>query len=235
MDLPTLGADIQVVGVSLGLHPALVEHEAVVGPALGGEPGTVRLLLDGRAVDGIVAGGGVPTSGMDSAVAVGLAPDVVTGPYCLVELVDRARVGDVAPELVAALRSNSHELVAGPALRESIDVLDMHARRVERFIPVVLGVFGAACTLLVNWLRSSAFAAYRLSGTRRGELLLLVMLEQVVAAGLYATSGVLAVLVLGGPPAAGPWLLIGAFVWVASAPVSWLAAGRNPFRMAKDR
>lgn len=234
-DLPTLGADIQVVGVSVGLHPTLVEHEAVVGPALGADQGPLRLLLDGRSVDAIVAGGGVPMSGMDSAVAVSLAPGVEAGPYCLVDLMDRARVGDVATELVAALRSDSADLVASPALRESVDVLDLHARRVERFAPVVLGAFGAACTFLVNWLRSSAFAAYRLSGTRREELLLLVVLEQVLVAGLYATSGVLAVFVMGGPPATGPWVVVGALVWVALAPVSWLAAGRNPFRMAKDR
>lgn len=235
VDLPTLGADILVLGASERLLPALSAHEAVIGPALGADAGPTRMLLGGRPVDALVAGGGVPTSGMESAVTVGLAPEVRSGPHCLVELVPLARVRDVASELVLALRSDSRDLVAHHALQEPADLLDMHARRVVRFLPVVLGALGGVCALLVNWLRSSAFAAYRLSGTRRGEVFLLVVLEQSVVAGVFATSGVLAVVVTGGPPATGLWILIGALVWVATAPLSWLAAGRNPFRMAKDR
>ncbi len=172
-------------------------------------------------------------------MTVALPPSVTSAELCVVELSDHARASVVSPELTAAVSSVGGPLAAQPALQEAVDVLAAHETRPERLLPVLIGVLGGIFAAIVNALRSSAFAAYRLSGTRRVDLLTMVWMEQALLAGLYASSGTTAAVILLGPTvparACVLWLGVGAFAWLAGASLSWASAGRNPTHLAKDR
>jgi hypothetical protein len=238
-DLPTLGSNVLVLAVSTGLAPALSRYDAVVGSALGLSAGPHRLSGGAGVLDAVVDGSAIPTTGMSSAVTVALPSTVTSGDQCVVELSSHASAAAVSAELTAALSSAGGALAARPALRESVDVLSAHAHRAERILPMVVGGLGGLFVAVINALRSSAFAAYRLSGTRRAELLTLVWLEDALLAGLYACGGVAATVVLLGltveARAGVLWIGVGALTWVAVGTLGWAAAGRNPIRMAKDR
>jgi hypothetical protein len=184
-------------------------------------------------------GDAIPTTGMSSAVVVSLPASITSGSQCVVELSPYASASTVSAELAAAQRAEGGNLAAMPALQESVDVLAAHASRAERFLPVLVGGLGGLLATITNALRSSSFAAYRLSGTRRSDLLVLVWLELALLAGLYMFSAIAAIAVLLGRTAEAfvgtLWVEVGALAWVAVGTLSWAAAGRNPTRLAKDR
>ena len=235
-DLGMLGRSVAVLGTSSTLAPALIDHEALVGSALGLPTGPRTLDLGGPPVAAMVGASEVPETGMASAVVVPLTSP--TGPRCVVQLSPWADP-TMGAETLAALVATGGPLTAHAVLTETTDTLAGHRDRPERLLPLAAGAAGALITALLTATRAGGFAGYRLSGTSRRDLLRLLALEQAHLAGAFATSGTLAtVVLLGWSPAAAAgaaWILAGALTWYILAAVGWPIVLRNPFDLGKER
>lgn len=244
ISIPQLGARVPMRRTSETLIPLLREYDVVIGTSLGKSVGlsegeTLRLLGPGGApLDAIVAGG--PELPSSLALFGAPAPGDDLGTSCRVQLTRTAEEDRILPALLGALEARGATLRANAVLGESVDVVAMHLDRTERFLPLVLGVIGGAITAVLAFMRSAELATYRLAGTSRRSLGILLALESAILAGVFLASSALAQILLGGslvaPLATGLWSLIGAFAWVATGAL--LAAPllrRRPSDMAKDR
>ena len=144
------------------------------------------------------------------------------------------------PALLGSLEARGATLRATPVLGDAVDVVAMHLNRTERFLPLMLGIIGGVITAVLAFMRSAELATYRLAGTSRRSLGILLTLESAILAGVFLAASALAQVVLGSslvaPVATGLWSLVGAFAWVATGAL--LAAPllrRRPSDMAKDR
>lgn len=194
-----LGPLVPVHEVSVDLVPDLATHDAVVGSQLASVRGPMTLRApDGQLLDAIVvAPEPSGMAGLNSAVAVPLNGARTTTDTCVVELSPFANASAVIPVLAAALDARGGELVGGTLLRESYDVLGAYRDRPQRFLPVGVGVLGAALSIVLLRTRSSELAAYRLSGTSRADLAALLLWEQAAISGVLVAFGGVGLLLQG--------------------------------------
>ncbi|QIK84519.1 hypothetical protein [Sanguibacter sp. HDW7] len=241
-----LGSFVPVRRVSSSLVPEVATHDVVVGTSLAERVGLdatpgARVSLGGlgaEAQDAVVGGGRVLPSTI--AIFTARAPGDAPAAECRVAMSRFVDVERMLPILTGSLRTVGAETVVEPMLRETTDVVALHAGRVDRLLPVLLGVLGGLVTAVLALLRSAELATYRLAGTSRRSLGLLLGFEASLLGGVFLASSALAILALRGelvaPLASGAWALAGACAWVAVA--SLLTAPllrRRPSDMAKDR
>jgi len=240
-DFAELGARTAVFSASSTLFPALSHADGLIGADLGGgdsarrivfAPGDVRALLASEAQPE-----GVPTN---SAVVVPLSPSTDSSPYCLVELRRYQEVDEDVEVLGSRLQVTGGAITGLPRLRLTTDpVLDWRTRP-GQVLPLALGAAGGLLTLVLIGRRSHELAAYRLSGTSRRSLALLLTLEGTLIAGVFVLSGALAAFAFGGRlisvPESLAWTLAGGAAW---SMVTLIGIGKailtSPAALAKPR
>lgn len=241
---PQTGPFLPLRRVSPSLLPAVTEHDIVIGTSaaanLGLDPGD-RLALGGlgtQPLDAVVGG----SRALPSTLALFAAPMPTTAlaETCRVELARFADPARMTPVLLGSVEAVGGRFVAEPLLVETADRVALHLDRVDRRLPLLLGALGGLVTAVLALLRASELATYRLAGTTRRSLGIILGLEAAILGGIFATSSVLAALVVHGellsPLASALAGIAGACAWVLVASVlSVPVLRRRPSDMAKDR
>lgn len=241
-DFLELGSLVPVQAASTTLVPDLATHDAVIGSAL--SPG-VHIAKKLRMPSGQVlhAAVGTPQPAgvpVNSVLSVPLDVDTSTGVYCVV-VFDPLIPPSTALEIVVAdLQVIGDPLYTSSPFVESVDVVSTYLTRPERFLPVGIALSAGFSTFAMSGFRSSEFAAYRLSGTTRRSLMIIVMLEQAMIAGFYLSSATASSLALGtrltDPSVPVLWAVVGALAWTLSAGSAAAASSlRRASDLAKDR
>ena len=243
-DVPQLGANVPVAAASTTLFPELTGATALVGSALRPPGADFHLTLpSGVALAHVMP---VQPKGVDtnSGVVVALTPSTTSGPSCRVVLSTLASSAEAVPRVVAALQVvGSKPVTANSAFQDNIDPIHQYLTRTSRNLPLLLGVLGGFAAAVINRVRLSEFAAYRLSGTSGRSLGLQIALEQLLIGGVLASStalaGAVAVGLLGYPASLSSIVLAGfaaAGVWVLVTALFTLDIPlRRPTDLAKDR
>lgn len=239
-DVVQIGPGVPLVHASTTLVPGLARADAVVGSALREPAERFGLLVDGQLLNATV--GEATPDGVDvnSAVVVPLDPATRTGTACVIVLDAFADQDEAAVRLAAELHAERNPVSGRAQLRETLDPIALFQNRPERFLPLVLGLVGALLCGLQNRLRSSELAVYRLSGTSPRSLGVVLVVEQLLIAGVAVASGSLAALVLS-PRLLDPTVPV---LWSVGAGALWVAGAtllsvdlpfRRPTDLAKDR
>lgn len=237
-----IGSTVRVVAVSQTLVKELEHYDAVVGSALGFQPGTEVTLFSPNLGFLHAVVGGVQESrlALGSAVAVALPPDRSTAETCTATLVKNAESRELVPVLQSSLHVSGGSIVAAERFTSTHDLTAAYLDRVERFFPLLLGVAGASIAFVSYKLRSNQLAAYRLSGTSRVDLMVLLMFEQALASGVFVTASVTATVVMllsrdSTPYATSGWALLGGITWLLTFTLSAaLLSRQNVAQLAKD-
>lgn len=245
VSLPQVGSRIPMRTASATLIPALLNHDLVVGSALAETAGrstalTTLTTTDGQALSAIVDTNLGPEVASTLAVFRTLDPAVQSAERCMVVLDPRAVAAEVAPVLASSINATGAPVRANVVLTETTSITDIYLHRVERFLPLLLGILGGLVVTVLIRVRSSELATYRLAGSSPRSMAVLLGLEATLLAGAFLAASSLAILVLTEPltsPAATMlWSWSGAGVWllVALAGAAPMLR-RTPSDMAKDR
>ncbi|HEY4752363.1 MAG TPA: hypothetical protein VIH37_03695 [Candidatus Limnocylindrales bacterium] len=241
-DIGQLGTGVGIVAVSNTLFPQIRHTDVLVGSALRASVSDFRLLMpDGRVAQARMLA--IQPRGLDvnSAILVGLDPTVTTGPSCRVVFDPHADPTQVIGRALASVQEvGDQPLVASTAYAENINPVTAYQHRPTRLLPLLLGLLGGFAAAMVNRARVGELATYRLSGTSRRSLALLLGLEQCFLAGTLATAGALAALALTAYPisrlAASLASVAAAAIWILTAMVLSIDIPlRRPTDLAKDR
>ena len=240
-DITQIGTNIPVVEASASLIPDLRERDAIVGSALRIRGPGFRLQMPNGYV--ATARVGVPEPdaiGTNSAITVALPPSVQNGTSCIIRVSELADVRAVASRVIPEIRSVGGALAMTYRFSEPRDPVQVFLARPDRFLPLLLAIAGAIVVGFLNRLRTSEWAAYRMSGTSPRTVILIQGFENIAIAGCFATASGLtsaalceyfvspASTVLMGLAAAVGW------VFVASV-IGTDVALRRPSDLAKDR
>ena len=246
VDSRQLGPGVPLFSASASLFPDLNEHTILVGNALGLPTGTANVeVLDGAGNSTVSAAlvMKVEPQGLNAngSIIERLPPGVKTAESCVVELDRFARMNDLIPTLAASLDSHGGDFSGSSAMNETFDTVSAYRERPTRLLPILAGLVGALLASVMLVMRSSELAAYRLSGTSRAALAQLLMLEQLLTAGVLVAFGSLGLLICG---LAGRIPPTDDFVWIWLAGLSWVVTfgvaalvgtRRNPADLARDR
>lgn len=241
-DFAELGPLVPVQKTSATLVPLLGASDAVVGSALaagGSMPRTLRT-PEGQLLDSIVGPAlpaGVP---VNSVLSVPLDLDTTTGTYCVAVVESYIPLSEARRLVLADLQIRGDPLLVSTPFSEDVDIVSIYLGRTERFLPAGIAVLAAFSTLALSRSRSSELAAYRLSGTSRRSLAIIVVLEQATIAGFYVASATATVLVAGlhmrDPAVPVLWATVGALAWTLCAgSAASVATLRRASGLAKDR
>lgn len=235
-----IGPSVALVPASISLVPALAYAGAVTGPDL--VTGAMRIQrIDTGAVLDVAQGSNQPEGvPLDRAVAVRIPDSVTTVDRCIVIAEPGAALPIVATTALGALEVSGSSPVATPVLAQPLDATEQYLQRPTRWAPLALGIIAGLATVGLGATRLSEFAAYRLSGTRRRELAVILGLEAVALSGIAALSSTAAAL------AVSPWLVsapttaMGAFVlagawWVIAAIGSAPLVRISALNLSKER
>lgn len=241
-DFVQLGPDVSVLAASPSLFPGLRDGVLLVGSALHPPTGVDFTLAstDGSLYRARVNGAEPTGLNSNSALVVPLGPDVTATSSCTAVLDQYADATVLLPVLRARLHASGGELVASPVASSTVDPIDVFLDRPGQYLVLALGLLGGVVTGMLTRSRASEIAAYRMSGTAPLSAALLLGLQHALTAGVFATSGAVAVLALAhwlaAPLAVVLGVLAGAAFWclVALALTADLAV-RNVLTLAKDR
>lgn len=241
-DFSELGPLVPIQEASSTLVPLLRLNDAVVGSALSPETSRTRTLRlpSGQLLQSSVGPempAGVP---VNSVLSVPLDIDTTTGTYCVAVLDPYLPLDESQGLVLADLQIYGEPLLTSTPFRENVDIINTYLVRTERFLPLGIAVLAGFSTLALSRSRASEFAAYRLSGTSRRSLTIIVVLEQAAVAGFYATSATMTVVVAGlqlrDPSVPILWAVVGALSWTLCAGSAASAtAVRRASDLAKDR
>ena len=244
-DVAQLGANVSVSAVSRSLFPELDHADALVGSALR-KPSVDFLLTLPAGNVGTAHVMALQPKGVDtnSALLVALSPSDTTGPSCRVVLSPLSDGAEAIPRVVAALRNTgAAPISANTQFQENINPVQQFLTRASRYLALLLGALGGVAAAVINRVRLSEFAAYRLSGTSGRSLGVLIVLEQLIVGGAVAAAtsvAAIAVVVVAGYPASVPAIVLSGVaagaVWVAVAALLTIDIPlRRPTDLAKDR
>lgn len=240
-DFLQLGSLVPIAEASSTLMPELSRFGALVGHALRGAGPVFNLVMpDGSNHQAIVAPLQSDAIGTNSDVVVGLPTQVTDAPRCLAVLAPTARESEVAPRLVAALRSTGGSLSAQQQFTESRDPITVYLARPEQYLPLLLALAGGLAAGTMNRLRSGEWAAYRMSGTAPRSVGIIMLLEQAALAGCLAISSAVTALIFAprllSPTSTQGWALAAAALWVIAATLASADISlKKPTNLAKDR
>jgi hypothetical protein len=246
VDSLQLGPSVPVYSASASLFPGLDDHAVLVGSGLGLPPGQANVEVQDSSGGSTVSSAFVMApepQGLNAneAIIERLEPDVESTDLCVVELDRFARVQDMIPMLESALSASGGELVGNPALNETYDTVAAYLERPTRFLPILAGLVGALLASVVLVMRSSELASYRLSGTSRAALAQLLMLEQLLTAGVLVGFSSLGLVICGLAGRMPPiddffWSWLGGLSWAVTFGVAAIVSThRNPADLARDR
>ncbi|GAA2518599.1 hypothetical protein [Rarobacter incanus] len=243
-DVPQLGTGVMISRASATLFPELHQAGALVGSALRDPGPDFNLQLP----DGFVSTATImpeQPKGIDTNSSVIVPLDVLdtTGGSCRVIFNSYSDTKEAADRALASLRvEGSAPLAANSAYQENINPITTYLSRVSRFLPLLIGLLGGFAAAVIDRVRLSEFAAYRLSGTSGRTLAALILTEQALLGGTLASAAAAGSVVtglLGYPISPDAVVLSG----LASG-LTWTIAGclftidipwRQPTNLAKDR
>ncbi|MEO5535775.1 MAG: hypothetical protein ABIR17_11670 [Pseudolysinimonas sp.] len=236
-----LGPRVPLVGVSPSLLPELDHVAAVVGSSLGLAPGDITLVVEGEVLTARVGQPQPEAFGLNSAVAVRVPFTTTWTRQCVIELGDSESVTRQAALISAQLRTDGGDIAVTPYVNETFDILQAFGSRPTRWVPLGFGLLGLILGGALLSMRSSELAAYRLSGTSRRDLVILLAAEQALLAGVTVAFGsfgcVIALLVVPTMPLTTllwPWVT-GLTSLVGFWFVAYFATRRSPAVLARDR
>jgi len=236
------GPAVPIELASASLFPELHTYPVVVGKALTTSRGPIDVAdpdMTGvtRGVVGQAAPRGLDT---DSAIVYALGPDIQMGSRCVAILSPESQATTMARLLQGELRTSGGAVVSHVLLQLPVDPVVAFLDRPERFAPLLFGLVGGVLGGLINRLRASELATYRLAGTSPRSLLVLLAVEQGLIAGALFSSATLASIGLF-RYSLDVWLPIlwsiasGALWMTSCALLSATVALRDPAVLAKDR
>ncbi|MGO4536738.1 hypothetical protein [Leifsonia sp. 2MCAF36] len=239
-DVPEIGAKTTIFTASATLFPGLSTSDGLIGMSLVGEGvRTVTLApSDTRALSAAPRQPeGIPTN---AAIVLPLAADSSSGSQCVVELARFQNSRIDIPTLASQLDVRGGSIVGRVQLRLTTDPVAEWANRPGQFVGVAGGAIGGLLASLLVWTRSSEVATYRLSGTNRRSLALLLTIESLLASGVFAFSGALAVWTVRSSSVSTPevlyWLFAGsASWWVAALLGTMRSIAVSPAAMTRER
>lgn len=240
-DFLRLGRNIPIVVASESLFPNLGTYDALIGASLisAAKP-TVLRTSSGQ--DLYAAGGqAAPDSlGVGNAVTLLLEPSIKYGSQCVVFLSKFSDQQKNISLLAGQLNVVGAPIAGRAQLTESVDTVSGYIRRPGRHLPLIVGLMGAVASGLLNRGRASELASYRLSGTTRRSLAILIALEQSLVAGVGLASGIFALILL----SQYFFNLLSAIFSLAVGVFGWLFLGcllslpvivKTPTELVKDR
>ncbi|SEA42413.1 hypothetical protein [Leifsonia sp. 21MFCrub1.1] len=239
--IPELGARVPVFAASTSLFPGLHRADALVGSRL--EPaqyGRFVQLGEGvprRAIPAGVQPEGIPTNG---SILVPLASHVGTAEACIVVLHRGVDPKEAGPLISAQLDVSGGAVSAIPSLQLTSDPLHEWTERPGQWVILLCAGVGGLTSALFAFARSSELAAYRMSGTSRSSLALILLGEEALRGGLFAAAAAGATCVVApqllSVPEAALWACAGASLWCVVASIGIGRALAVPvLALARDR
>ena len=238
-NLPEVGANISLFAASTSLFPQLSQSDGLIGVSLAigqlertvtfGKSDTRRLSVAQRQPEGI------PTN---TAIVLPLAIGATAGPHCLVELARFQKSRSDIPVLESQLVVQGGSVIGRSQLTPPTDPVVDWTNRPGQFIGMALGAIGGLLATMLVWTRSSELAAYRLSGTSRRSLALMLTIESLLAAGMFGFSGTLAACVLDhfviSPHEVLLWSITGSATWyLATLPGTMRSIATSPATLTR--
>lgn len=235
-----LGQSVTTLQASTSLFPQLRVHQALIGSALKQPAGGGMVTTDRGVLETVRAAPQPEGLSSNSSIVLPLDPAVIRGDTCIAVLQPFAQAAQVIPTLAAQLDAEGGALLGAEATKQTLDPIALHLERTTRYLPLLIGLAGALIAGLANQLRAGELAVYRLSGTSRRSLAMILLLEQALIAGLGMTAATAALAAtapyLVSVPASFAWVLAGFALWLLAAAVfSIPVVARSALSMAKDR
>jgi hypothetical protein len=237
-----IGFDLPVVRASTTLFPDLSNVDLVIGSSLGPaseDPYFVQV-NDSQTPALARTSASVPdTIGTDASVVAPLQPDDLSGDQCLVVLDPRFDVREVQLVFGAQLAVQGGGIAPIVENAPAVHPVTRFDHRITEHLPILMGLVGGLVCALAFRFRTSEIATYRLSGTGRRSLLLVLGFEISLIAGVGAVASAVAGLVLSNYSLSTSYqveasLMFGASCALvgmsATAPLAWI----NPIALAKD-
>jgi|GEM_PF-863390 len=241
-DFVQLGPNVSVLGSTSSLFPDLRDGVLLVGSALHPPVAAEFTLVAANGPLYRARVNRVEPTGLNSnsAVVVPLAPDIRSASSCIAVLDAYSNANQLLPVLRARLHTSGGDMVASLASNPTIDPVTVFLNRPGQYVALLLGLLGGLATGMITRSRSSEFAAYRMSGTTPPAAALLLAMQHLQIAALFAASSCAAVIVLRGalaaPLSAALSCLAGAATWLLAALVVTVDLPlRNVLALAKDR
>lgn len=239
-DVPQIGPDTQLLRVSTTLLPKLRDHQTLTGSAIARAQGSTRILVEGTSVETTTLESQPAGLSVNSALILPLDAGTVATDKCIVVLDARTTAASAMDSLGSRLRTSGGEMTRAEELNSPIDPVTIFQGRATRFLPLLLAAVGALIAGVLNLLRSSELAAYRMSGTSARSLGVMLLFEQLLVCGLGAVSATAALWVLRNDlvsfASSLSWAVAGFCLWVVIAGIlSVPVLLRRPNRLAKDR
>ena len=178
--------------------------------------------------------------GSNSAVVVGLRPQVTTIPACFMVLSPDADGTRVVDRLITELRSSGAPIAGSTEFTEPLNPIRVYLQRPTRYLPLLLALVGASSAGTLTRRRAGEWAAYALSGTSPRSLLTIQALEQIGLAGCFTLAAAAATGALAGhlldPTATLLRCLAAGALWIIVAVLLGIDLPlRRPTDLAKDR
>jgi hypothetical protein len=240
-DLPQVGRGLPMLGASAELFPQLLNSDVLVGTDLRPRdtPFTIALPdgLIGRAITATRQPVGLDTN---SSVVTGLVPAMTSGPTCYVIFDQFAKIhtGEIA--VASAVQATGGAVAARVVFTDTINPITSYANRATRYLPLLLGLCGGVIGGILNRVRGSEMATYRLAGSSPRSVALILILEQAFLAGIMLSCAIATTILTGkylvSGFAAELELISGACLWICVAAA--MAADipfRRPTSLANER
>jgi len=239
-----VGDRVSVVKASASLVPELLRSQVAVGSDVTGLPPGARINLrtsEYGVVRAVVLRRRAEATLLNSSLIVPLSMTDATAPRCVVEFDPWTNASSKADAVLASLSSSGPLLVsetAGSSL--SVDPVTQYEDRQLRWLWVIASALGVVVALILNRLRSGELATYRLSGTSKRDLCLLLVIEQCFAGGALVCSGLVTLMVvqhqvISIEPIALRLYASGSLWVAASALLVPILQSRNVMAQARDR
>lgn len=235
-----LGGKTSLAHASVTLFPQLRLYGALVGSAINTHAGPTSLSVGGAAVRAAPLATQPEGISVNSTLVLPLEATTATGDTCIAVLDPTVNAEELMPLLHSRLNILDNPIRASEQLERNLDPLSIYLDRPTRFLPLLLAAVGALTAAVLNQLRASEFAAYRMSGTTRRSLALIVFLEQGLITGLGLTSALATTLVvrdqLLSPLSTACWAFAAfGLWWILAITLTIPILLRRPSRLAKDR
>ncbi|QGH69172.1 hypothetical protein [Pseudactinotalea sp. HY158] len=241
LEVLPVGSRLPTQRASMTLFPELAEADLLVGRTLSERAARPFIVRTGQDLATAVHADRHPGGlGTGSSITLPPRPSDVTTERCVVVLDEFSDAGTALPAVAAQLKVTENSISGSELLTATSDPVADYLQRPSRWLPLLLGLFGAIATAVTTRLRASEFAVYRMSGTSPVSVMTLLTLEALLIAGTAALSATAASLALA-PHHLDPtipilWGLALAGTWALSAVASSLdLAVRRPSDLAKDR
>ncbi|MBC9953582.1 hypothetical protein ICM05_02810 [Leucobacter sp. cx-42] len=233
---------LQVLAGSTTLFPMLDRGMAIIGSELVQEPaGTeMNLLIDGVGVPVLVGESQPAGISTNNAIVVGLPPNDKLLEKCVVLVDQREHLEGAMPGLLSQLRVFGNPVIGVASFRDIFNPFEEYRERPSAIAGQAVGMLIGLITAFGTLRRSSEIAVYRLSGSSRGSVTIMLIWEAVICAAAFCGSAISALLVFRELDFATGAVLLetasaGVLIVLIAGCTATLILRRSPISLAKDR